>query len=159
MDKEIIHKELDLIQDVIKRMANNSFEVKKWLIGILTAIAVFKHEELLGGNSQLVLLLLVPVLCFWYLDSYFLSVEKQFREMYHWVIQNRSFTSEYLYDLKTMERKLPSGGKENFMKRNNGIWQTAVSKTIWPFYIVPVIFIITYSVLQCYAINESMLFE
>jgi hypothetical protein len=56
-DKDIIHKELDLIQDVIKRMAFNSFEVKKWLIGILTAIVVFKHEELLGGSTEYIWLL------------------------------------------------------------------------------------------------------
>ena len=54
MEKEIIHKELDLIQDVIKRMASNSFEVKKWLIGILSAIVVFSRDELLGGNIQLI---------------------------------------------------------------------------------------------------------
>ena len=39
-DKDIIHKELDLIQGVITRMASNSFEVKKWLIGILSVVVV-----------------------------------------------------------------------------------------------------------------------
>ena len=37
-DKDIIHKELDLIQDVIKRMAANSFQVKTWTMGIVTAV-------------------------------------------------------------------------------------------------------------------------
>ena len=55
---EQINKEIDLIQEVIKRMASNSFEVKKWLVGLLTIILVFKHDELLGGNIQLIWLLL-----------------------------------------------------------------------------------------------------
>jgi len=148
LDKEIIHKELDLIQGVIKRMASNSFEVKKWLIGILTGIVVFKHEELLGGNSQLIWSLLVPILCFWYLDAFFLSTEKLYREMYAWVVKNRPHTDQYLYDLNTMEREFPKGTKENFVKKKNSVWNVAVSKTIWPFYVVPVFFIIAYSILQ-----------
>jgi hypothetical protein len=148
MEKEIIHKELDLIQDVIKRMASNSFEVKKWLIGILTIIVVFKNEELLGGNSQLILLLLVPVLSFWYLDSFFLSTEKHYREMYKWAIRYRSQTEKYLYDLNSMSREFPEGNTEDLVIKKNNIWNVMISPTIWPFYAVPVFFIVVYAVLQ-----------
>jgi len=151
MEKEIIHKELDLIQDVIKRMASNSFEVKKWLIGILTAIVVFKHEELLGGNSQLIWLLLVPVLCFWYLDAFFLSTEKLYREMYKWIIKYRSQTDKYLYDMNSMSREFPVGNTEHLIIKKNNVWYVMISKTIWPFYVVPVLFIIAYAVLQYFS--------
>jgi hypothetical protein len=144
---EQIHKEIDLIQDVIKRMASNSFEVKKWLIGILTAIVVFKHEELMGGNTQFIWLLLVPVLSFWYLDSFFLSTEKLYREIYKWVIQNRSATDMYLFDLNTMERKYPGSEEEDLVKKKNSILNVAISPTIWPFYIVPALFILVYGVI------------
>jgi hypothetical protein len=148
MDKEVIHKELDLIQDVIKRMASNSFEVKKWLIGILTAIVVFKHEELLGGNGRIIWVLLVPIICFWYLDAFFLRTEKLYRVMYHWVIRNRPRTSKYLYDLNTMVREFPEGTVENFIQEKNSVWRVAFSKTLWPFYAVPVFFIVVYAVIQ-----------
>ena len=150
LSKEEIHKELDLIQDVIKRMASNSFEVKKWLIGILTAIVVFKHEELLGGNSSFMWILLVPIVCFWYLDAFFLSTEKLYREMYHWVVRNRPHTDEYLYDLNTMKRQYPAGTFEDFVKPKNNVWRVAVSKTIWPFYAVPIFFVVVYAVTQYY---------
>jgi len=154
MEKEIIHKELDLIQDVIKRMASNSFEVKKWLIGILTAIVVFKHDELLGGNSQLIWLLLVPVLCFWYLDAFFLSTEKLYREMFKWVIKYRSQTEKYLYDLDSLSREFPDGNVVHLKMKDNNVWHVMFSQTIWPFYIVPVFFIIAYAILQ-YSSNCS----
>ena len=145
-----IHKELDLIQEVIKRMASNSFEVKKWLIGILTAIVVFKHDELLGGNGGFIWILLVPVLCFWYLDAFFLSTERLYREMYHWVVRNRPHTEDYLYDLETMERTDRQGTVESFVKAKNNVWRVAASKTIWPFYAVPIFFIVLYAGIQCY---------
>jgi hypothetical protein len=148
MEKEEIHKELDLIQEVIKRMASNSFEVKKWLMGILTAIVVFKHEELLGGNSQLIWLLLVPILCFWYLDSYFLSIERLYRDMYKWVVKYRSQTDLYLYDLNTKTREFPLGNKECFVSRKNNVFCVMFSKTIWPFYIIPILFVFIYAVSQ-----------
>ncbi|MBI2967325.1 MAG: hypothetical protein HYY40_05870 [Bacteroidetes bacterium] len=151
MEKEIIHKELDLIQGLITRMASNSFEVKKWLIGILTAIVVFKYDELLGGNGQLIWLLLVPVFCFWYLDAFFLSTEKLYREMYKWVVKYRSQTGKYLYDLNSMSREFPDGNTEHLINEKNNVWNVMFSKTIWPFYAVPVFFIIAYAVLQYFS--------
>lgn len=148
LTKEEIHKELDLIQAVISRMASNSFEVKKWLIGILTAIVVFKHDELLGGKINYILLLLIPVISFWYLDSFFLRTERLYREMYKWVVTHRSQTDKYLYDLNTMSRELPDGQVKHFATEKNTLWRVAFSKTIWPFYIVPTAFILLYALVQ-----------
>lgn len=144
LSKEEIHKELDLIQTIITRMAANSFEVKKWLIGILTAIVVFKQEELLGGNGGLMWVLLVPIAAFWYLDAFFISTEKLYREMYKWVITNRSSTDKYLYDLNTLERENPDGTTTNLVQTQNNVWHVAFSKTLWPFYLVPVLFVAIY---------------
>jgi hypothetical protein len=142
--KEEIHKELDLVQTIITRMASNSFEVKKWLIGILTAIVVFKQEELLGGHGRLMWILLVPIAAFWYLDAFFLSTEKLYREMYKWIIANRPLTDKYLYDLNTMQREYPDGTTTNFVQPKNSVWRVAFSKTLWPFYLVPVLFVLIY---------------
>jgi hypothetical protein len=148
LSKDEIHKELDLIQEIIKRMASNSFEVKKWLIGILTAITVFKHEELLGGNGQFIWLLLIPILCFWYLDAYFLSTERLYREMYKWVVKYRSETEKYLYDLNTMTREFPKGNKVELNLKKNNILRVMLSETIWPFYIIPVCLIVVYAIVN-----------
>lgn len=143
-----IHKEIDLIQGIIKNMASNSFEVKKWLIGILTALIVFKSDELLGGNTKFIWLLLVPILCFWYLDAFFLSTEKFYREMYDWVIRNRNNTNKYLYDLKENKREFPEGQFVELKKNENNVLNSAFSKTVWPFYIVPILFIFIYIIVN-----------
>lgn len=137
MDTLIVHKELDLIQGVINRMAANSFEVKKWLIGIITAIVVLSKDNLMNGESQVIWILLLPILSFWYLDAFYLSKEKLFKEMYKWVVNYRNKTEDYLYDLNTMKRSC-SGTTENLIKKKNGILRTAISPSLLPFYLIPV---------------------
>lgn len=147
-DNTNVHKELDLIQAIINRMAANSFEVKKWLMGILTAIIVFKYEKLLGANSHHIWLLLVPILSFWFLNGFFLSNEKKYREMYKWVVKYRSQTDKYLYDLNSMSREYPDGSIEKLDLKQNRIWSVLFSSTLLAFYIVPVLFTAFYALLQ-----------
>ena len=137
MDTAMVHKELDLIQGVINRMAANSFEVKKWLIGIITAIVVLSKDNLMNGGSQVIWILLLPILSFWYLDAFYLSKEKLFKEMYRWVVNYRNKTEDYLYDLNTMKR-ICNGTTENLIKKKNGILRTAISPSLLPFYLIPV---------------------
>lgn len=141
-DHKNLHKEMDLIQAIIKRMAANSFEVKKWLIGILAAIMLFKYEKLMDGY---IWLLLVPVLCFWYLDAYFLSCEHKYRKMYQWVIKYRLKTNKYLYDLNTMKRTHDDNKVSNFENKETGLFSAFFSKTLMTFYMVPIIFIVFYA--------------
>jgi hypothetical protein len=143
-----VHKELDLIQAIINRMAANSFEVKKWLIGILTAITVFKYDKLLGTDSYHIWILLVPILSFWFLNAFFLSNEKRYRELYQWVVKHRPNTDKYLYDLNTMQRECPDGQVVDLNKKANSIGAVFFSETLLPFYIIPVLFIVFYSLYQ-----------
>jgi len=144
---DIIHKELDLIQDIIKRMAHNSFKVKAWIIGILSALVVVKSEVLFAKadaentfSMQMNLFLFLPIFCFWYLDAFFLSTEKLYRELYRWVVRHRPDTNAYLYDLNTFVRKV-NDNEENLILAKNGIWKVAFSKTLWPFYLLPMVFV------------------
>lgn len=146
-----LHKELDLIQDIIKRMAQNSFQVKAWLIGILSALVVLESKSIFAQadanqvfSIKMNLFLFLPVLCFWYLDAFFLSTEKLYRELYKWVVNNRPFTLDYQYDLNTFKRKRKMDGKEveeNLIKPGNSVWNVMLSKTLLPFYFVPLLFV------------------
>ena len=96
MDTNILHKEIDLIQACITRMAHNSFLLKGWTVSLVAVVlALAKDFDFL----YLSLLLLLPVLCFWYLDAFFLRTERMYRKMYEWVIANRAQTNDFLYDL------------------------------------------------------------
>ncbi|MBL7186064.1 MAG: hypothetical protein ISS70_07040 [Phycisphaerae bacterium] len=124
MDKEVLHKEIDLIQDCIKRMAHNSFLLKGWTVSLVAIVlALAKDFDLI----YLCLLLLLPVICFWYLDAFFLYTEKMYRRMYEWVIANRSKTDEHLYNLNP----------HCFKKEVPGELKIMFSKTLFVFYGIP----------------------
>ena len=91
--KEYMLKEIDLIQDIIKRMAFNSFMVKGWAITLVVV------SLLLKGTQYQVWVAFIPLLVFWFLDAYFLLQERMYRKLYEWVVNNRLETEEYLFDM------------------------------------------------------------
>ena len=73
IDNEVIHKEIDLIQSIINRMAQNSFMLKGWVITIFVAvIALNVQTERFIQN----LTLSIFPLAFWYIDAYYLYIER-----------------------------------------------------------------------------------
>lgn len=69
---KIMLKEIDLVQDIIKRMANNSFLIKGWTITLVVGTFLFKAEKLWHGG----LISLIPLISFWALDAFFLRTKK-----------------------------------------------------------------------------------
>jgi len=94
--KEYMLKEIDIIQDIIKRMAFNSFMIKGWSITLVVVSLLLK-----GTEKYQVCIAFIPLLVFWFLDAYFLRQERMYRILYDWVINNRLKTEEYLFDMKT----------------------------------------------------------
>lgn len=84
---EELHKEIDLIQGCINRMANNSFLLKGWLVSIITVIIALTPDNL---NKIIIFFTIIMVtISFWYLDAFFLRTEKLYRKMYEWVLKKR----------------------------------------------------------------------
>jgi len=126
-NKEILHKEIDLIQGVINRMANNSFLLKGWLVSLIAVVLALTKDTIVATDlSYFNVILLLPVVVFWYLDAFFLHREKCYRKLYEWVIINRCQTLDYSYDLNYMR----------FKKEVNTVFQIMVSpkSTLLPFY-------------------------
>lgn len=125
MGKETLHKEIDLIQSVISRMASNSFLLKGWLISLIAVILALTKDTLLTDDIKyLCLILMLPVIVFWYLDAFFLHKEKCYRKLYDWVIKNRSTSEEFLYSLDY----------SRFKNEVKGIFKIMFSRTLFPFY-------------------------
>ncbi|MEI6514303.1 MAG: hypothetical protein WCN95_04395 [bacterium] len=98
MDKDVLHKEIDLIQSCISRMANNSFLLKGWAVSIIAVILALADKAL--NPALLSAVVLIPLVSFWYLDAFFLRTERMYRKMYEWVIEKRSANdNSLLYDL------------------------------------------------------------
>ena len=73
-------KHLDFIQSNIARMNSNSFQMKSWMLIIVTALlGSFANTQ----NHNFVLLALLPTVIFWGLDSYYLQLERKFRGIYN----------------------------------------------------------------------------
>ena len=141
------HKELDLIQEVIKRMANNAFQVKTWMITGLSAVAALKGELLFQSSSEnsynwaglgLSIAMLVIIVGFWYLDAFFLRTEKLYRKLYQWVVENRSKTNDYLYDLNTFKRSLGENTRD-LNAETESITDVMFSKTVLIFFLIPLL--------------------
>jgi len=72
-------KHLEMLQQVIIRMANNSFFIKGWSITLLSAILVVTAKDKIYAMGWIAL---IPVVLFWLLDGFFLRQERLFRKLY-----------------------------------------------------------------------------
>jgi len=111
-------KEVEVIQDAIRRMASNSFLIKGWTITIVVACIALTLE------GWQVLVAAVPIVLFWYLDAHFLLQEHMFRKLYSWVIANRLQTDEHLLEMNPTR----------FRREVGSIYPRLFSKTLLWFY-------------------------
>ena len=71
---------LQIVQGVIQRIAENSRSCKVWCVTLVSAILVLVAQT---KESQHALIALAPIALFWLLDSYYLALERGFRESYN----------------------------------------------------------------------------
>ncbi len=94
---KILIEELKILQGIINRMAQNSLECKKWTLALVVGILSLKIEVI--SHLYGLCVLGVLLLCFWFLDAYYLMLERLFREQYQWLIKNRLKTDERLFEV------------------------------------------------------------
>ena len=74
-----IIKHIEIYQNIITRMANNSSSCKTWSITLTSALIILSID-----NSKIsIWISLLPVLIFYFLDSFYLGLERQFRYSYN----------------------------------------------------------------------------
>ncbi len=127
--KDCLFKEIDLVQDTIKRMASSSFLIKGWTITLVLVTLLIK------GSKYHVFISFIPLLVFWYLDAYFLQRENMYCKLYDWVLANRLKTEEFLFNMDA----------NRFKKEVNNIVETMFSVTLGWFYGVIFILVFAYS--------------
>lgn len=125
---EIIHKEIDLVQNCISRMANNSFLLKGWAVSLVAVILAIIHEKI--NPIHISIILSSIILCFWYLDAFFLRTERMYRELYNWIIVERP---------KNNKDKLYNLNAKRFEEKVDSIVDIMLSKTLVLFYGMPFI--------------------
>lgn len=113
-------KHLEFIQNVISRMANNSFLLKGWSLTLIVALFALNKD---GLDAKIITIGIFIVFFFWILDAYFLRQERIFRKRYDTV----SKLSEVDIDF-SMKPDLP-------IKPDNDIVNVFFSMTLNLFYI------------------------
>ena len=107
MDNEKLFKEIDLIQGCINRMANNSFLVKGWALGVFAGVTAITKGDNLNNTILFVCTTIVPFVCFWILDAFFLQTEKKYRIMYAERLEKRKLEDDSnLYELDPSSYKV-----------------------------------------------------
>ncbi len=113
-ENEIVYGQyFTIIQNVINRMAQNSFLIKAWAVTLIAAITVLTFSII---NILIFGVLLVITIIFWVLDSYYLKLEKLYRHLYNAKVEdynnNQIRKSMKLFDMdyepfKKIEHKIP----------------------------------------------------
>ena len=132
---DIKEKHIEIVQNIIDRLANNSFYIKGWTITLLTAlIAIYASTK----NISFVILSILPVIIFWLLDSYYLWQERLFRKLYECIV-NGEYPSDYTINLKHIETS------------DIKYISVVFSKTILPIYLGMVVIICLIYLIMYYA--------
>ena len=88
-----IEKYIDILQNSIVRMANNSSQCKTWCLTISSALIVmFIKGEC---SKQFMWLMLLPPILFWFIDAYYLHLENAFRDIYNSFINECKSSEEH----------------------------------------------------------------
>ena len=139
--REYLFKEVEIVQDIITRMGTNSFLVKGWAITLVVA------SLLITGFSYHHFVAFLPWLIFWVYDAYFLRMEKLYRKLNDWLVDNRLNSEEFLLDMNK------SNLENRFGKETPCLQQVMFSKTLVVFYgvlLVMIVFSVFVDLLQAH---------
>lgn len=112
-------KHLELIENIINRLAKNSFFLKGWTVIFVTALLGFATKY---SEPFYVLLTLIPSLFFWGLDGFYLRQEQLFRQLYDAVRETDEDDIDFSMDTAPFQQKM-------------GWFRSTFSKTLIPFYL------------------------
>jgi hypothetical protein len=123
VDSQAVQAHLGLMQGVIQRMASNSSSCKTWCVTLVSAILVTVADR---NKTEYAVIGAIPILLFFALDTYYLSLEKRFRDSYNRFIDKLHLGNLVAADLYAIT---PTGSP----------FRAAVasmqSLSVWPFYV------------------------
>lgn len=123
---------LEMIQNIINRMANNSFLLKEWTVILVSALFVLSTKD---SKIEFVNVAFFPIIVFWILDGYFLKIEREYRKIYDKV--RKSDSIDFCLDRKLMLKK----------EETESLTKVVGSKTLLPFYGIMLVVVIVIKML------------
>ena len=124
IESPAVQSYLAILQGVINRLAANSAGCKTWCIALVSATLVISADK----NPAYAWIAVIPVVLFLFLDSYYLGLEKRFRDRYNEFIQKLHTGSAEVDDLFIVT---PGRGVRVFSAATG---KALISPSVWPFY-------------------------
>jgi hypothetical protein len=106
--REDWHKHLEFIQNVVTRLAQNSYLLKGWTI---TLVAATFALSLSVTSAWLVTIAFLPTVAFAVLDAYYLRQERLFRAHYNYVRRNPNSVEAFSMDISPYEADVEGTAK------------------------------------------------
>lgn len=103
MEKKMKH--LEMIEGVIERMGSNSFQLKGWAVILVALIGGFASQ---GYDKRFFLIVFVPLIAFWFLDAFYLQMERKYMVFYKNVAEREDDKIDFNMDT----RKIVCEGKD-----------------------------------------------
>lgn len=131
---------LEMMQGNIECMASNSANCKTWLVTITAGFMAISCS--FAELNWWLLLSLLPTTMFWYLDGFYLSLERGMRNRQRDFLNKQDAVGETykqsLYNFKPLTKD--KDDEEKGFVKTTGQWLT---KSVFPFYSTMVVLIIT----------------
>lgn len=126
MPNKITH--LQMIEMVIERMAKNSFTLKGWSVTLVVAVFGFSIQT---TQQKYILIAYVPIIVFWFLDAYYLLIERKYKSLYKLTLLKSETEIDFDMDINNLSTS----------KKNSYLF-SVLSATELMFY-APIIIVIT----------------
>ena len=146
---------LQMMQDNITRMANNSANAKTWLVTIVAAFLAIGCN--IDDFDYWLLLAIAPILVFWYLDAYYLNIERGLRNREQRFInickginlddENCSITKtidDAIFVFKTLNKK------DTDTEKRLGYVKTGCmffNRSVWPIYVIMLVIVLLVTII------------
>lgn len=80
---EVKIRNLEMVQQIITRMEANSFALKGWTVTLIAGIFTLSAKD---SNNIFILITFVPIIVFLLLDSYYLQLQRKYRDLYNLIL-------------------------------------------------------------------------
>ena len=100
MDNTNKIKHLEMIENIIERMAKNSFQLKAWTMTLVVLIGGLAAND---TERKFIIIAFIPIVVFWLLDAYYLRLERQYRILYKTVTEKRDDEINFSMDLSQIQ--------------------------------------------------------
>lgn len=119
-------KHLEMIEGVIERMGNNSFQLKGWAVTLVALVGALASQ---GSDKRFFLIAFIPLIAFWFLDAFYLQMERKYKILYKNVAAKKEEDIDFNMDTSSIVCTGKDAERICFCK-------CLFSKTEWTFYLI-----------------------